>query len=344
MRFTADHAFHIGSQHLRGGMPCQDYALSAAPDTGAYAIVSDGCSTGGHTDVGARIVALSTAAILADFAASRAPMPIDPVCFTNETNARLDLGLEQEDMLATCLYAKAYPELPGVLIRMIGDGVIAYRTREDALWIGRLDWAKNMPMYRAYLADQYQQFSAAHANSDPATTFTCHYRRGDPSHEPRDWDFTLGLRASLAGKELYLNSEDAGTLTEVAIFSDGVTQVDGMDWRDVVAELMSFKSTEGAFVKRRMLRFLKDCQAHGKGPVDDIAMACIHIDHEEPPQAEKPDPCTAEARTEGCTCRMESVHSASIDPPEPIVDDWCPLHGGRDPDAERDRRRDDGEA
>ncbi|MBR1034034.1 hypothetical protein, partial [Bradyrhizobium liaoningense] len=73
---------------------------------------------------------------------------------------------------------------------------------------------------------------------------------------------------------------DVRGYSHIAVFSDGVTQVDGMDWRDVVTALMSFKSTGGAFVKRRMLRFLKDCQAHGKGPIDDIAMACIHIDHE----------------------------------------------------------------
>lgn len=33
-----------------------------------------------------------------------------------------------------------------------------------------------------------------------------------------------------------------------------------------------------------------------------------------------------------CTCRMPSVNSASVDPTEPIVDPWCPVHGGRDPD------------
>lgn len=44
-----------------------------------------------------------------------------------------------------------------------------------------------------------------------------------------------------------------------------------------------------------------------------------------------------------CTCRMSSVNSASIDPPELIVDPWCPIHGGRDPDEEYERKRDDAE-
>lgn len=59
------------------------------------------------------------------------------------------------------------------------------------------------------------------------------------------------------------------------------------------------------------------------------------------PDQEKPEPCTGMAREYGCTCRMETVNSASIDPPEPIVDPWCPLHGSRDSDREYDEMRDD---
>jgi hypothetical protein len=57
-----------------------------------------------------------------------------------------------------------------------------------------------------------------------------------------------------------------------------------------------------------------------------------------------PEPCTQEARNEGCTCRMSSVNSASIDPPEPVRDLNCPLHGNyaaRDPDGARDQSLDD---
>jgi hypothetical protein len=56
------------------------------------------------------------------------------------------------------------------------------------------------------------------------------------------------------------------------------------------------------------------------------------------------DPCTPGAREEGCTCRMSSVNSATIDPPEPVIDKYCPLHGwAPDPDDERQRRREDEE-
>lgn len=55
---------------------------------------------------------------------------------------------------------------------------------------------------------------------------------------------------------------------------------------------------------------------------------------------EDAEPCTAAARDQGCTCSMETVHSASIDPPEPIVDRDCPLHGNSDPDRAYDEMRD----
>ena len=42
-----------------------------------------------------------------------------------------------------------------------------------------------------------------------------------------------------------------------------------------------------------------------------------------------------------CTCRWPSVNSASINPPDgPILNRNCPVHG-EDPDAARDRQRDD---
>src|SRR3990167_9350088 len=64
MLFETDSYFHIGHAHLNAGKPCQDYALAATYGVAAYAIVADGCSTGGKTDVGARIVALATAKTL----------------------------------------------------------------------------------------------------------------------------------------------------------------------------------------------------------------------------------------------------------------------------------------
>ena len=55
-----------------------------------------------------------------------------------------------------------------------------------------------------------------------------------------------------------------------------------------------------------------------------------------------PDPCTQEARDQGCICTLSSVNSATIDPPHEVIDRWCPLHGSHeDPDAAYEQARDD---
>ena len=43
-----------------------------------------------------------------------------------------------------------------------------------------------------------------------------------------------------------------------------------------------------------------------------------------------------------CTCTPRYASSAALEPPEPILDRYCPLHGdgGPDPDAARDARLD----
>jgi len=43
-----------------------------------------------------------------------------------------------------------------------------------------------------------------------------------------------------------------------------------------------------------------------------------------------------------CTCRMPYVPSAALEPPEPILDRYCPVHGdgGPDPDHALEARRD----
>jgi hypothetical protein len=52
--------------------------------------------------------------------------------------------------------------------------------------------------------------------------------------------------------------------------------------------------------------------------------------------------CQACEDEKDCTCRMSSVNTASIDPPEMVLNPRCPVHGKyRDPDEEYERRRDD---
>lgn len=262
MRFSADCSFHIGAQHLRSGLACQDYALAEADPFRGRAVVSDGCSSGGKTDVGARIIA---------HAARQAWNEGAPISLTMKL-AMTSLGLEESDLLATCLRlevecingeAKAF-------VRIYGDGAAAFVRRDGTIRMVRAEWANNAPSYPVYGWDGYRRFIEAQGGPVAEGFTIVNYEFG---HE------AVASYPNAAVADGIMVKFD-GQLHAAAVFSDGVCQVDGMSWQEVVRELMAFKSTTGDFVKRRMNRFLRDAAERGKGPIDDISMAAISFEDE----------------------------------------------------------------
>ena len=283
IKFHADHYFHIGSAHYRSGKPCQDYSLSGANDNVACAIVSDGCSTGRHTDVGSRVLALSTMQAIRDHVkASGGVLNTAVVSITSRqqqiiSTSRLILGLDWVDMLATCGYV--YLTQSGGFIHVQGDGVVALKYRDGHIKMSRYLWADNTPFYPSYGYDSLSNFVKAHGGDLDALRLsrtTILTRLDGTIAESEDKEFTL--REGLNGVLIKLSLEELKRLEFIAVFSDGVTQVDNVDWKDAVINLLSFKSLEGEFAKRRMIRGIQEYRKIGKGPVDDIAYAVVRIE------------------------------------------------------------------
>lgn len=277
LKLTTDHVFHIGVQHLRSGMPCQDYALSGVHYSGAYAVVADGCSGGGMTDVGARVIGLATAdALAASFRATA-----EGIAEKQRTHIALGkdlLGLRQNDMLATCCYATINSNGEG-LVHIRGDGVIALVSNNGNIDMIRLDWAQNMPLYMAYADDNFAGFIRAHGGDREAEVLTCNSYSIGAGGVMLSGTWNVSLQDALLGHTITITPDLAATLKYIAVFSDGVTQVDGVAWHAAVLDLLAFKSPAGQFASRRMNRFLDDAHKAGsKGPIDDIAYAVIHLE------------------------------------------------------------------
>ena len=267
MTFHTDHAFRIGEQHLRGGLPCQDYALSGTFPGGAFAVVSDGCSSGGHTDVGARVVALAAARS----AKSGLWIPQQVLeSYADWTNP--PFGLDANDMLATCVWAVADGSQASAGI--MGDGVIAFKLTNGETKIVRLEWANNAPAYPAYNADSFDGFAAAQGGRESLCAAMTTVHVSADGLVVYDQTVPLPLGTTVGG---HLRSCWAGDVACVAAFSDGVAQIDGVGWKFAVHEMLSFKTTAGAFARRRMHRFVDDCRKNGRGPIDDVAFAVILV-------------------------------------------------------------------
>lgn len=282
LTFNSDAHFLIGHTHFTAGKPCQDYALSNDENNSSLIVVSDGCSKGGLTDVGSRIIAHTTIKVLKECVGLSEKLAPEVITLARQESikqASMTLGLHSSDLLATCLYAQVSSE--GGLVHLQGDGVIAFKYCTGEVKIYRYDWENNTPFYPAY-NENLSGFIYAHGGNLEAKSLTKEswVLEADgsfvklPSEE-------IALQSGIQGITIPISSAEVKELDHVAIFTDGVTQVEKIDWKEAVASLLAFKNFNGEFAKRRMIRFMKDAQAKGRGPLDDISYAVITINQEE---------------------------------------------------------------
>ncbi|MDO8469994.1 MAG: protein phosphatase 2C domain-containing protein [bacterium] len=292
MILSADHHFQIGHSHYTGGKICQDYALSSAGSSAACAIVSDGCSTGGYTDVGARIVSFLTLEAIRAHAKScpgstqgaMEAISARQAATFSELRPSLDiLGVKSRDMYATCAYA--YVANDGGVVHVRGDGVVAMKYLDGSLRMTRFDWDDNTPFYPWYEYDgvDLESFVRRHGGDLDAPRYGSESILRPSAPEGAQAESVMvryALRDGISGITIPISAEELLRLRFIAVLTDGITQIAGMGWQDAVVEFLAFKTTAGEFVKRRVNWGIKDSKRFGVGPVDDIALAAIHIDHE----------------------------------------------------------------
>lgn len=285
LKFSADHHFVIGRTHEYGGIPCQDYALSSGGENVAMATISDGCSSANGTDVGARLLAhTAIAAIWEHWTEFRSPFAKNAIERISSDQRMLtlraaqSLGLPHSALHATSAHAY-FSSSRGGYVHLSGDGVIALKLTDGSMKLTRFDWADNTPCYPLYALDGYTAFIGAHGGDLGGKVCT---KEEWVRHPDRGFVLVgispLTLREGIRGFTEHVEAETMErTLDTIAVFTDGVTQIDGIDWKDAVVQLLNFKTTEGVFAKRRLNRFVADAKKAGKGPLDDLAYAVIRI-------------------------------------------------------------------
>jgi hypothetical protein len=268
--FRADAHFRMGTSHEAEGSPCQDYSLA---DNGLlpFAVVSDGCSTSGRTDIGSRLWCLS-AMQMRRYRTPKYEMDARSLLSSSMgvvMDARRTFNLRDADLDATLggVFARADGRVRGILF---GDGVFAAKTPEGTE-ITVIEWAGNMPGYPSYLLSQerrrmfIEQSDLLAADSVWPCLMT-HTSAGIIS------SYIFSADDGLNGIELTFPVD-----TEIAaVMTDGVGQISDLDLQTVVTELLSFSpAREGHFAKRRLNMALKRWAKDGHRPVDDISIAAL---------------------------------------------------------------------
>lgn len=257
---NADSAFVIGATHA----VCQDYAVAS----GAYAILSDGCSTSPDTDIGARLLVKAAERLL----------NIDGNAAGWHENAALlalswTKSIEMPDQSIDATLLTAYVSGNQLLVSCSGDGVIVTESHDGALDVYVIAYPSGFPLYPAYL-HQPERLEALVSTGRSCKEMK-HFRSSSIS-EPLQLESTASDDSTI--QNFSFKSSD---YKFVALASDGVhsfrKQVEPVPMSQVLRELFSFKSLHGAFVARRVKRFLKDCVARGWQHADDLSLAVVHL-------------------------------------------------------------------
>ncbi|MCC5612172.1 protein phosphatase 2C domain-containing protein [Nostoc sp. CHAB 5834] len=260
-----DFAQLTGSSHIQTATPSQDYCAVRENGANAWAGVSDGCSTGGHTDKGAR----AWLAALEQVMAGSVGTLMRRADLQNSLLAAIDRftpGLMEADLLATV----GVLQVAGTqcLATLMGDGVLMLRHHNQDISMYSLQYSENAPNYLSYNLSPLM--AAAYDKQYGGQTRTVNHYRFDESGaalsmamesaEARDAPWELAFDAERDEVEL------------AVIATDGIAST-AHGLHKAVMDVMSVKSPAGAFLKRRLGKLARTWPNEHLMPTDDLAIA-----------------------------------------------------------------------
>lgn len=276
----SDSYFVIGDMHIRAGKPCQDYAISKVLGNRAIAIVCDGCSSGGLTDTGARLLA-HTMLRSFTFIDKDPTSPTDlrdlrqAVTLLAIPNILEEMYLSWNDLLTTLVYTQI--ETGNNKIVFFGDGA-AVVDFGNHIEFYQIKFDSGAPYYYIYKSNMGAVYNAS-TEYNPSNAYK------DYIELQKDKPITLSthkygntviidITPEKASRGITINLPD--DIVAVTIFSDGVTSFSNTDWIDVCKELTSFKNIAGEYLKRRMIKGIQEYSKHGIKIMDDTAGASLY--------------------------------------------------------------------
>jgi hypothetical protein len=277
MKIISDTAVRTGYDHGSNSETGQDYAMCGEHRGTSFAVVSDGCSMAGRTDIGARLLCLAARKCAGETSVRDYAMVLrhlrDIV-----SRQKQELALDDSDLYATCLMACVREDEVRVLV--YGDGVLAVRYRDGSGCLEHYEWGYNSPPFpmsseedlrrkvemESHLSVTRQQISSSRSHTFP----------------PESASVPLLQHAGFCTRVF-----DAKSLADVVLFTDGVNKVMSdagmMPWDDVVADLMAFSpsSTSEGWARKTMNGFCTRVERAGYKIYDDLSCAVLHFDHDQ---------------------------------------------------------------
>ncbi|MDY6991022.1 MAG: protein phosphatase 2C domain-containing protein [Pseudomonadota bacterium] len=252
-----DHFYTIGKTHA----VCEDYAMQGEKPV-PFMVVCDGCSSSRHTDIGARILALTTRYILEN----TNNWPLDYTHFgqmliNKAWDVTRKMHLDSSSVLdATVMLA--FLDQQQIQVYVYGDGCLLFKDHHGQLGYIDINFTHNAPYYLTYWYDE--QRGQEYAQYDEKPLFLIDSVNG--RCEPISFRTPLCFQFPLAQYQ------------QIAIASDGASQcIDTLNniklpLAEVAKQLLAFEHLEGEFVKAHLQKTLDHYAQHGIYPADDLSI------------------------------------------------------------------------
>jgi len=251
----------IGHSHISN----QDYT-NIGPK---HIIVSDGCSGSPNTDWGSRFISKAAEKSLGYF-----PGEAFALATINEaTKMRMAADLSPMCLDATLLVATQVDNK--IIAKMYGDGVIIFITPRG-MEVHSLEYIKEAPFYINYLNDKSRLdgFTNHFGFEQCLTKFTLN--NGviiDDSIDEYSSKEYYSVVAPLDTKAVILMSDGVRSFMKRVITESSASQ-EHVELHIVLEKMLDFKNYFGAFVERRMKKFVKiQMPELGWQNMDDVSVA-----------------------------------------------------------------------
>lgn len=256
-----DNFVEIGNQHK----VCEDYVISGS-DPVPYNILADGCSSSYNTEMGARLLCHLAKQYLKYRNDELHDLDYDNmgswIIHNAEMTAR-QLGLNLSCLDATLIIAYHIDNILKVYI--YGDGAVVGQTWSGNTEITSVQFEGNAPFYLSYLLDDFR--FDLYDQAKYTKTLTCEYEDRSTLIDKIAYDHEVIL------------SFNTGVYPTILICSDGIESfLDGtihVPPRDIIYNILDFKTTKGEFLKRRLNKYMKNLSKINVGHYDDLAVGAF---------------------------------------------------------------------
>ena len=265
---TSDAYYEIGTAHVA----CQDYALAGSFKDMCYGIVSDGCSSAEHSEIGAQILCHVTQYYLTLYYDLFLSLNQDSLTslLGNSILKRADeirklYPISNASLQATLMIGVMFPKKSFTFLW--GDGVIII-SKEDKCEIIEIDYPEtNAPFY---LATDLKEYKKKFGEHQAQIRFKTVSKEGRIIHEVDPAFYRVEI--PFAGSVDVQHS--------LILCTDGINQY--LDERlkpipnlKVIPEIIDYPSIAGVFVQRNMNFLKREFLKRGWSHSDDIGIASI---------------------------------------------------------------------